>query len=67
MLNGTEGVNQAVAGVVGQGLSIYETLRKALVVPTAADGRAGRAGRAAGAETAAPSSNGSADATAITA
>jgi flotillin len=31
VLNGTEGVNQAVAGIVGQGLSIYETLRNALV------------------------------------
>ncbi|MDQ1723083.1 MAG: flotillin [Frankiaceae bacterium] len=31
VLNGTEGVNQAVAGMVGQGLSIYESLRKALV------------------------------------
>jgi hypothetical protein len=29
-LNGTDGVNQAVAGLVGQGLSIYETLRRGL-------------------------------------
>jgi flotillin len=35
VLNGTEGVNQAVAGIVGQGLSIYETLRGALVNPPA--------------------------------
>ena len=35
VLNGTDGVNQAVAGVVGQGLAIYDTLRKSLV-PTAA-------------------------------
>jgi flotillin len=31
VLSGTEGVNQAVAGIVGQGISIYETLRTALV------------------------------------
>jgi len=31
VLNGTDGVNQAVSGLVGQGLSIYETLRKSLV------------------------------------
>ncbi|HUY85888.1 MAG TPA: SPFH domain-containing protein [Acidimicrobiales bacterium] len=30
ILSGTEGVNQAVAGVVGQGLQIYETLRKSI-------------------------------------
>ena len=30
VLNGTDGVNQVVAGVVGQGLTIYETLRKSL-------------------------------------
>ncbi|MGH8891106.1 MAG: SPFH domain-containing protein [Acidothermaceae bacterium] len=35
VLNGTDGVNQAVSGLVGQGLSIYETLRKSLV-PSAA-------------------------------
>jgi uncharacterized membrane protein YqiK len=29
ILNGTEGVNQVVAGIVGQGLSILDTLRKA--------------------------------------
>ncbi len=27
VLNGTEGVNQAVAGIVGQGMAIYDTLR----------------------------------------
>jgi len=31
VLSGTDGVNQAVAGMVGQGISIYETLRNALV------------------------------------
>jgi flotillin len=30
ILNGTEGVNQVVAGLVGQGLSIYDSLRKSL-------------------------------------
>jgi uncharacterized membrane protein YqiK len=33
VLNGTEGVSQVVAGLVGQGLSIYETLRRSVVVP----------------------------------
>jgi flotillin len=54
VLNGTEGVNQAVAGIVGQGLSIYETLRGALVnAPApgpkaeAADGVAPAAGKRA--------------------
>jgi flotillin len=36
VLNGTDGVNQTVAGLVGQGLSIYETLRKSLVAQPAA-------------------------------
>ena len=31
MLNGSEGVNEVVAGVVGQGLAIYDTLRKNVV------------------------------------
>jgi uncharacterized membrane protein YqiK len=31
VLNGSEGVGQMVAGVVGQGLTIYETLRKSIV------------------------------------
>ncbi len=30
ILNGTEGVNQMVAGLVGQGLSIYDTLRHSI-------------------------------------
>jgi uncharacterized membrane protein YqiK len=30
VLNGTEGVSQMVTGMVGQGLSIYETLRKSV-------------------------------------
>ncbi|NNN21178.1 MAG: flotillin [Acidimicrobiales bacterium] len=32
VLNGTDGLNQVVTGVVGQGLTIYETLRKAMAV-----------------------------------
>ena len=28
MLNGTQGVNEVVAGLVGQGLSILDTLKK---------------------------------------
>ncbi|HVA59749.1 MAG TPA: SPFH domain-containing protein [Mycobacteriales bacterium] len=40
VLSGTEGVNQAVAGVVGQGLSIYEALRRSLgtIDPASPDG-----------------------------
>ncbi|TMM10383.1 MAG: hypothetical protein E6G01_18510, partial [Actinobacteria bacterium] len=30
VLNGTEGVNQVAAGVVAQGLSIYESLRRSV-------------------------------------
>ena len=33
VLNGTDGVNQAVTSMVGQGLAIYESLRQALVTP----------------------------------
>ena len=53
VLSGTDGVNQAVAGMVGQGLSIYETLRNALVnmptptKPEPADGAAPAAGKGA--------------------
>jgi flotillin len=32
ILNGTEGVNEVVTGVVGQGLSIYEALRKSVAL-----------------------------------
>jgi len=34
ILNGTEGVNEIVAGVVGQGLSIYESLRRSVAAST---------------------------------
>ena len=30
ILNGTDGVNQVVSGLVGQGLSIYESLRRSI-------------------------------------
>ena len=33
VLNGTDGVNQAVAGMLGQGLAMYESLRGALAAP----------------------------------
>jgi flotillin len=33
ILNGTEGVNQVLAGMVGQGLSILDTLKKSTAVP----------------------------------
>ncbi|HUN30892.1 MAG TPA: SPFH domain-containing protein [Trebonia sp.] len=35
VLNGTQGVNDVVAGLVGQGLTILDTLRKAAIVPAA--------------------------------
>ncbi len=41
VINGSEGVNQMVAGVVGQGMTIYEALRKAIVVGGAASNGAG--------------------------
>lgn len=36
ILNGTEGVNQVVAGMVGYGLTIYDTLRKNVMSPNGA-------------------------------
>jgi uncharacterized membrane protein YqiK len=33
VLNGADGVNQAIAGMVGQGLAVYESLRGALAAP----------------------------------
>jgi uncharacterized membrane protein YqiK len=56
ILNGTEGVSQVVAGLVGQGLSILDTLRKSTAVVTSGNGAVpaqpanvspGRAGAAA--------------------
>jgi uncharacterized membrane protein YqiK len=38
ILNGTEGVSQVVAGLVGQGLSILDTLRKSTAVVTSGNG-----------------------------
>ena len=40
VLNGTDGINQAVAGVVGQGLTIYESLRQSMtnVTPSSPNG-----------------------------
>lgn len=38
VLNGTQGVNEVLAGVVGQGLSIYDTLRHSIASSTAGDG-----------------------------
>ncbi len=32
MLNGTQGVNEVVAGLVGQGLTILDTLKKSTAV-----------------------------------
>ncbi len=48
ILNGTQGVNEMLAGLVGQGLAILEVLRKSTAVaadgtvPAAGDGRAAR-------------------------
>lgn len=33
VLNGTQGVNEVVAGLVGQGRSILDTLKQSTVVP----------------------------------
>jgi flotillin len=43
VLNGSEGVNEVLTGVVGQGLAIYDTLRRSIAASstTAADGAAG--------------------------
>jgi flotillin len=57
ILNGTEGVNQAITGMVAQGLSILDVLRKAPVIsgnggavgatPAATSPSAGTGGRRA--------------------
>jgi hypothetical protein len=33
VLNGTQGVNEVLAGLVGQGLSILDTLKQSTAVP----------------------------------
>ena len=38
ILNGTEGVNQVVAGLVGQGLSILDTLKKSTAAASSGNG-----------------------------
>jgi flotillin len=38
ILNGTEGVNEVVAGIVGQGLSIFDTLKKSTTPPPSTNG-----------------------------
>src|SRR5580658_6408159 len=45
ILNGTEGVNEVVAGVVGQGLSIYEALRKSVAVGNQKSDASAKAGQ----------------------
>jgi len=40
ILNGTEGVNEVVAGIIGQGLSIFDTLKKATTAPPTSNGTA---------------------------
>jgi flotillin len=52
ILNGTEGVNQVVAGLVGQGLSILDTLRRSTAAAGASNGPVPvRAAEAAAAQT----------------
>ena len=38
VLNGTEGVNEMVAGVIGQGLTIYDSLRKSVAASSSTNG-----------------------------
>ena len=39
MLNGTQGVNEVVAGLIGQGISILDLLKKsAMTAPAAGNG-----------------------------
>ncbi len=38
ILNGTEGVNEVVAGIIGQGLSIFDTLKKSTTPPPNTNG-----------------------------
>jgi flotillin len=40
ILNGTEGVNEVVAGIIGQGLSIFDTLKKSTTPPPTSNGAA---------------------------
>jgi flotillin len=40
ILNGTEGVNEVVAGIIGQGLSIFDTLKKSTAPPAGSNGAA---------------------------
>ncbi len=40
ILNGTEGVNEVVAGIIGQGLSIFDTLKKSTTNPPTSNGAA---------------------------
>jgi flotillin len=47
ILNGTEGVNDVVAGVVSQGLTIYEALRKSVSVGNQKSDASARAGQSA--------------------
>ena len=47
VLNGTQGVNDVVAGLVGQGLTILDTLRKVAVIPATTASPSTAAGPAA--------------------
>ena len=38
ILNGTQGINEVVAGLVGQGVSILETLKKSAAVTASEKG-----------------------------
>jgi uncharacterized membrane protein YqiK len=41
VLNGSEGLGDVLTGVVGQGLTIYESLRRALLAPSSVDSNGG--------------------------
>jgi flotillin len=58
VLNGTQGINDVVAGLVGQGLTILDTLRKAAVIPAAGVNAEVDAGVDAGVNQPANASNG---------
>ncbi len=55
VLNGTQGVNDVVAGLVGQGLTVFSALRKATILPVSTDSGTDMSQSANGSSEAAPS------------
>jgi uncharacterized membrane protein YqiK len=51
ILNGTDGISQVIAGIVGQGFSIMDTLRKTASAPARPDAAGDGAGKTTAAET----------------